>query len=144
MTTLKKIAKVPYTPAQMYLIARNIAEYPEFIPWCKQAVINRQDQRALDATVLGEKFGFNFQASVIYYLQENNRIVVNIPYKGPFQRLEGVFTFNTIQEDGCQFGFDLDFELGNRLLSWTLTPLIKNEANNFFNAFIKRAKDIYF
>ncbi len=143
MTQVKKTTKVPYTVAQMYELVLDVDRYPEFLPWCKAATINNRGQNRIQATIRGQKLGIDFVASFYYYLQPNKMITIQLLYTGPFQQIEGAWKFDWASNNESQFTFELNFEFSNRILGWTLTPIIKNESSNLLRDFVNRAKAIY-
>lgn len=63
--------------------------------------------------------------------------------EGPFRHLHGFWRFESLRGSACRVSLDLEFELSNRLLRLTVTPIFNQIANSLVDAFAKRARDIY-
>ncbi len=63
--------------------------------------------------------------------------------EGPFKKLEGLWQFQALGDQGCKIALDLEFEFSNRLLGITFGPLFGQMAGSMVDAFTQRARDIY-
>ena len=43
MTHINRSALVPYTAEQMYQLVDDVLQYPNFLPWCSEAVVHHRD-----------------------------------------------------------------------------------------------------
>lgn len=143
MTVISRTAIIPYTTEQMYQIVNNIEEYPEFVSWCKGASIRSKSQNNVQAVIKGSKMGMDFTVDIVNYLQSANLIKTNLMQKGPFQKMDIFWKFENLGVKGTRFTFEVDFEFINRFLGWTISSIIKSEANNIVKEFAKRAQKIY-
>ena len=57
MTTISRSALMPYSAQIMYELVNNVAEYPEFLPWCADARILSQSDTLMEASILMQKTG---------------------------------------------------------------------------------------
>ena len=51
MTTVEKSALVPYSASDMYSLVDDVKRYPEFLPWCGGAKVQRRDDETIVATL---------------------------------------------------------------------------------------------
>ncbi len=143
MTDIKKSLVVPYTSTQMYDLVTNLEKYPEFISWCKGVEIHSQAPYKIKASLRAVKLGMDFTFPIIYQLEPNQSIKIFLLNKGPFRNIEALWRFQIVNNNATQLGLEIQYELSNTFLGWTLTPLIKNEVNHILKDFSKRAVQIY-
>lgn len=142
MTTIKKSVRVPYTAAQMYALVNALEQYPEFLPWCKGVIVRNRSPKSVEAIVQGSKIGIDFSVVIVNYLTADKLIDVNLMQQGPFRQIAISCKFESL-EKGSRFTFELNFEFINRILGWTLTPILQKESTNLIRAVCQRAKKIY-
>lgn len=142
MTSISRKALVPYTPAEMYALVEDIEVYPRFLPWCSNTRVFYRDGDQVKATISIKKRGINFSFATNNRLQRNKMIEMRL-LEGPFRHLHGFWRFEALRESACRVSLDLEFELSNRLLRLTITPIFNQITNSLVDAFAKRARDIY-
>ena len=142
MTVIKKTAIVPYQPAELYDLVNDIKKYPEFLPWCDKTSVEKQDEDEIHATLHIKKGAFNKAFSTCNRLQTNKMIEIRL-LNGPFKRLEGFWSFEPLQDQGCKINFHLEFEFANRLMSMAAGPVFSQLANSLVDSFCQRAKTLY-
>jgi len=142
MNTIKYGATLPYSAAQVFELVCNIQQYPEFINWCTSTTVHNRTPYKITATVYGHKLGVHFGVSIVYTLQVNRLIEIYLSPK-PFRSIKGLWRFEAVSENSTRLNFELEFEFINRLLGWTLTPIIRTEVKNLITAFEERAKQLY-
>jgi len=105
---------LPHAPTLLFSLVGDVERYPDFVPWCQSMrVWNRRpavdgiDQLDAEAAVafsfLREKFATRVRRDSVRHIIE-----VSLLY-GPFRRLQNRWTFTPVPE-GCEVGFDIDFE----------------------------------
>jgi ribosome-associated toxin RatA of RatAB toxin-antitoxin module len=66
--------------------------------------------------------------------------------KGPFSKLEGVWTFTPVGSEvdhACRVDFKLDYGFSSALLSTLIGPVFDKIASSLVDAFIQRAQQVY-
>ncbi len=142
MTTIRKSALVPYTPAQMFALVDDIEAYPEFLPWCKSARVLSRTEDEVRATLELSKGGVEKAFTTCNRLQKNKMIEMRL-VEGPFRRLEGFWRFEPLGDAGCKVSLDLEFEFSSRMLGMVVGPVFSQVANSLVDSFQKRAVDVY-
>lgn len=138
MTSIKRTALVPYSPAQMFALVNDIERYPEFLPWCRQARVLSRDGERVQASLTVAKGPLHYQFSTANTLQPDTRIDMQL-LEGPFRSLHGVWRFVPIPGGGCQVDLALEFEFHNRILHRTMGRLFEEIAGTLVDAFCRRA-----
>ena len=142
MTTVNRTALVPFSAAAMFRLIDDIDAYPQFLPWCSSTrVLSRSDAEVV-ATIRIAKGPLHKEFTTRNRLMPDSRIELRLQ-DGPFKRLDGLWTFTQLGDDGCRVGLDLDFEFSSRLLTMTVGPVFNEIASTMVNAFCARARAVY-
>lgn len=142
MTIIKRDALVPYSVTQMYELVNDIDSYPQFLQWCSGAtVLSRSDQQ-VEASLHISHSGLNKAFTTRNILQDGNRIEMHL-VEGPFKKLEGVWLFTPLGEQGCKVSLNLEFEFSSKILGLSLGPVFSRIANTLVDSFTQRAVQVY-
>lgn len=142
MHTLKRHAIVPYSARQMYELVNNIEDYPRFLPWCGAAkIISRTEIDVVaELQIAWKGIHKNFTTrNLLYPFERMNISLVN----GPLQHLEGVWTFDILDEKACKVSLNMEFAFSGGWIDKIFQPIFQHIANTLVEAFCKRAVEIY-
>ena len=141
MTIISRSALMPYAAQIMYEVVNNVAEYPEFLPWCADARILSQSDTLMEASILMKKTWVNHWFSTRNSLVKNKKIEMEL-LDGPFKRLEGSWEFTDYDDQGSRIKLDLEFEFPNGLGKVLIAPVFSRIANTMVDSFCTRAHEI--
>ena len=142
MTRIQKSALVRYPARLMLELVQNVEAYPDFLPWCSASRILERDHNGIAAELDVARGGFRKSFSTRNKIIDDNRLRMSL-IKGPFNHLEGIWTFEPLREDACKVSLDLEFELTGKLSDLAFGKIFGHIANTLVNAFTQRAKEIY-
>ena len=143
MSHIKRSALVHYSPAEMYQLVNDVAQYHEFLPWCRSSEVKAESETEMIASVEIAKGILNKTFTTQNKLLENKRIELQL-VDGPFKKLSGYWQFDTLKtENACKVNLELDFEFDNAMMSIAAKPIFTQIANSLVDSFCKRAVDIY-
>ncbi len=142
MAVINKSALVPYTPKQMFVLVDDVEAYAEFLPWCSNSTVLIRTDSEVTASLEISHSGFQKAFTTRNVYQADSRINMYL-VEGPFKKLEGVWQFQALGDQGCKIMLDLEFEFSNRLLGMTFGPLFGQIAGSLVDAFTQRANTIY-
>ncbi len=142
MPAINRNALVPYSPAEMFALVDDVAAYPQFLPWCKNARVLSRDEDEVHAALDLARGGFEKSFTTCNRLQKNKMIEMRL-VEGPFRHLEGFWRFEPIGESACKVSLDLDFEFANKLVGMAFGPVFSQIANTLVDSFCKRASDVF-
>src|SRR5690606_31030534 len=115
MALVEKLVIVPYSAKQMFVLVDNVADYPQFLPWCGGASVISMDGDTVHATV-----HINYHHVKQSFTTENVRQFphhIDITLKdGPFKHLDGAWRFIPLSDSACKIEFKLHYEFSNKLL----------------------------
>lgn len=142
MASVDKSVLVPYSAEQMFALVDNVADYPQFMPWCGGSSVTAVDGDTVHATV-----HINYHHIRQSFTTENVRNApqsIDITLKdGPFKQLDGCWLFVPLAESACKITFQLHYEFSSKLLEKVFGPVFSYIANSFVDAFIHRAEKVY-
>ena len=139
MRVIKKTAIVQCTPSQMYKVVNDIESYPQFLPWCKQAVVHMSTNNEMCATLRISKGPLSKQFTTINKLTQDKSISINL-VNGPFKHLAGSWQFLPWQEgSSTKILFNLEFTIANKLLDNSIGNVFFGIADTMVQAFSNEA-----
>jgi coenzyme Q-binding protein COQ10 len=140
---------LPFSAAQMFDLVLDVAQYPQFLPWCVATRVKSQDPGETGVMTADMAVGFKM-------LQERytSRITFERPGEnseghihvtdvgGPFKHLETDWVF-IARADGCEVNFNIDFAFNSALLERVMGAMFTDAAHKMMQAFVTRAETIY-
>ena len=117
-------------------VITNFNDYSNFIPGCTRAtLISRElpiEIGRLEFNVLGKDYFIESENTL-----DDSSITIK-QLKGPFEKFEGEWTVESINESSCKVNFNATYELPFLLDAITPKKLVDNFSKNIIESFIKR------
>lgn len=142
MRKVRRSALVQHSASAMFALVDDVEAYPDFLPWCKSAVVHSRDRNVVEATLelqrgeLSKHFRTrntaSGQASIEMTLVE-----------GPFRYLAGRWSFTQLGEVGSKVELDLDFEFASSVVDVLFGRFFEETCNSLVDAFTRRADAVY-
>jgi ribosome-associated toxin RatA of RatAB toxin-antitoxin module len=142
MPSVERSEKVPFTPAQMWGLVMDVERYPEFLSWCGDGRVVSEEEDAVTAEVTLEYKGFSKTFATRNRYQTNKLIEMRL-LRGPFKFLEGIWTFDELDNGGCRVHMSLEFEFISRWLSMMVGPMFHHAVDTLVADFRDRAHQLY-
>ena len=152
MTAHSERRRVPYSPAQMYDLVADVAEYPKFIPWINSARIRKR----IENEAGGEQFEADLVVSFAVFRESYTSLVKTYPaaddniaridveaISGPFNKLVTRYAFHPAGDGACDMTFDVDFAFRNRIMQRAAGAAFDIAMRKVAAAFEDRAKVLY-
>jgi ribosome-associated toxin RatA of RatAB toxin-antitoxin module len=141
MPAVQRAELVPFSARQMFELVNDVESYPEFLPWCSDARLERRVAEGIVATLTLSKGPLHHSFTTENIIREFDRIDMHL-VEGPFKRLHGIWRFDDAP-GGCKVSLDLDFEFSNRLLAAALSKAFTLVTGSMVDAFRQRAAGLY-
>jgi len=141
MPAIKTTEFVPFSARQMFDLVNDIESYPEFLPWCSDARLERHIEHGLIATLTLSKGPLRYSFTTENTTRDFDRIEMRL-IEGPFKLFNGIWRF-VDAPDGCRVSLDLEFEFSNRLLAAALSTVFTRVAGSMVNSFRQQAARLY-
>jgi coenzyme Q-binding protein COQ10 len=139
--------RVHHSAEQMFDLVADVERYPEFVPFCqKHSIVSRNKSGDTEILITDMTVGRGFLRETIRSrdtLDRKNGHILIEGLAGPLQRLQTRWSFQPQDDRSCEVGFDLDYEISNRLLKLLLGDLLDAAFRRFVPAFEHRADIIY-
>ena len=142
MIRISKKADVKYRADQMYRLVNDIEAYPEFLPWCTDAIISNHSSNEIVADVSISVGKIKKIFTTKNTMQPDSSISMKL-IKGPFKILNGEWNFQDNSSGGSTVLLEMQFEFKNKLLKYTFGIAFKKITDSLVDAFIERANNIY-
>ncbi len=142
LPTVKRSARAPYTPEQMFDLVNDIERYPKFLHWCRGARIDRVQGNTLEATLDIGALGFQQSFRKRNALSRPDRIGIDL-VSGPFRRLRGEWRFTPAAGNGTDVSLTLSFEVTLSPFGVVFAKVFEELAGAQMRAFLDRAKVVY-
>ena len=142
MAVVEKSVLTPYSAAQMFALVDDVQSYPLFLPWCGGASVSPVDDNTVHATVHIDYHHIKHSFTTENVRQSPGRIDIALK-NGPFRTLEGCWLFIPLSDSACKIELRLHYEFSSALLEKAVGPVFHYIANNFVDAFVHRAEQIY-
>ena len=143
MSHIHRTALVHYSPAEMYQLVNDVANYSSFLPWCRSAVVINESETEMTASIEIAKGVLNRTFTTHNRLSRNQRIELEL-VDGPFKKLTGCWRFDKLKTDNaCKVTLDLDFEFDSAMMSIAAKPIFTQIANTLVDSFCKHAVVVY-
>lgn len=137
-----EIRILPYAPAQIFALVRDVRAYPQFLPWCQGARVYHEQGDVFTADVLiGYKMIREKYTSRVH-CTPSSRIAVEY-LNGPFQHLRNTWDFMPLDCGHCEVRFFIDFEFRSALLRRVASALFHEVVRRMVSAFEARAHALY-
>jgi ribosome-associated toxin RatA of RatAB toxin-antitoxin module len=140
--SIRRKARVPYSPEQMYDLVNDVRAYPEFLPWCQRATVTFANERRIEAALEIGVRGVTHKFSTRNALERPHRIRLDL-LEGPFRKLAGQWRFEPLEGGGCEVVLELDFEAASVPLKVLFEMLFEELVRSQMAAFIARAETVY-
>ena len=135
-----------FSVEQLYLLVKDIEQYPKFIPWCTAArILSEQPNMLVAELVIGYKGLIEKYTSKIILTPPDSqqaRIEVEMTH-GPFKYLINNWHFISNNLNGCNINFFIDFSFKSKILEKIMGSFFDKAVCKMVNAFEDRAKVLY-
>jgi len=142
LPTVKRSARVPHTPEQMFDLVNDVESYPKFLHWCRGARVDLKQGNTVEATLEIGMLGFQQSFRTRNTLVRPERIGIDL-VSGPFRRLRGEWRFTAAPSGGTDISLTLSFEVTVSPFGIVFAKIFEELAASQMTAFVQRAAKIY-
>lgn len=126
----------------MFALVNDVAAYPDFLPWCRSAVVHEQREDFMEASLELVKGNMSKVFTTRNQLVPAESIEIGL-VSGPFRHLQGVWLFDALADAGSEVSLDLEFEFENPLTGLLFGSMFEDIAVSLVESFSKRARQVY-
>lgn len=139
MPKSKETRILNYPSISLYELVLDIEKYPQFLPWCEEAVILEKHDNYLiaDLTINFTPYREKYRSKVEFGTKENRFVNVSL-IEGPFKHLFNNWTFTDL-DDKTIIEFSIDFEFKSKILESIIGIFFEKALKKMTDAFEERA-----
>ncbi len=145
MKNVHKSVLIWYSAHEMFALVTDVERYPEFLPWCDQAEIIKEEENCMKARI-GIAFGGIHQTFTTRNHHVEDREVHLKLVDGPFSNLDGLWKFTPVGDESqraCKVELELNYGFENKALAALVGPVFDKIAGSLVDAFVSRAEVVY-
>lgn len=142
VTVIHRSALVIYSAEQMYNLVNDVTAYPSYMEGCVGAEILEQGDDYMVARLDLKKGAISQSFTTRNQLHPPYSIKLGLE-QGPFERLEGEWSFKVLTEKACKIMLALEFETSGMSVGLASARLFGKVANNMVDAMCRRAEKVY-
>ena len=134
---------LPYDAVQLFNLVADIERYPEFLPWCRDALIRdrKEDGIVADLVVGDVFFSATYRSKVTF--DSPHRICMTHGGGRTLKELDGLWQFKDVADGCCQLDFRVEFALQSRFLERLLVAGLPKVITFMVQSFERRAEALY-
>lgn len=142
MPEIHRFALVPHSSARMFDLVRDVARYPEFLPWVRAAEVHEEGDELQIATLDVRVAGISRRFTTRNTMVANEKLEMDLE-KGPFDELSGRWAFRSLGSAGTRVSLDLSFHLPGSMLMLPFQRGFGRVADRMVDDFCRRADRIH-
>ena len=136
---VRKSALVGRSAAETFDLIEAAEHYPEFLPWCADAVILERDENLVVARITIDLVGFPVRLTTRNPKRRPHWMAIHLE-QGPFRRFEGEWRLKELATDACRIDFDLRYEWRGALTDRLASRVFGGITDTLVEAFARRAE----
>ena len=137
---IRRTALIGRSAARTFDVIEAAERYPEFLPWCAQAVILARDDRMVAARITVDYRGVRFAFTTRNPKARPQWLRVQLQ-EGPFRRFEGEWQITALGNEACKIELALRYEFDNAL-GRLAARVFDGIADTIVDAFARRAEEV--
>ena len=144
---VRRVVIAPFSAADMFALADDIESYPRFLPWCASASVSRRPADSPGDELVEASLEVNYHGLHRRFATHNvhrrpHSIEMHLA-EGPLSHLDGFWKFEELRDGRCRAEFFLEYGFSGRFLNGLVGGVFRRIFENFADAFIVRAREIY-
>jgi len=132
---------LPYPAESMFDLIEQAEHYPQFIPWCTEAVILERTDEIVAARISMKVAGLTLALQTRNPKRRPEWLALRM-VRGPLRRFEGEWRLTPLNAAACRIEFTLNYEFADRLTEKVAGPVFARMADTMVDAYVKRAEKV--
>lgn len=142
MHKVQRSALVRHAADAMYSLVDDIEAYPQFLPWCRSAVVHLRQGPIVEATLELSRGDISKHFRTRNTATNSSRIDMQL-IDGPFRHLAGHWTFTQLADAGSKVALHIEFEFSTRVVEVMFGAFFEETCNSLVDAFTRRADAVF-
>ena len=132
---------LPYPAESMFDLIEQAEHYPQFIPWCVDAVILERTEEIVAARLSMRVAGLTLSLQTRNPKRRPEWLALRM-VQGPLRRFEGEWRLTPLNAAACRIEFTLNYEFADRVIERVAGPVFARMADTMVDAYVSRAERI--
>ena len=132
---------LPYPAPAMFDLIEQAEHYPQFIPWCTDAVILERSDDWVAARLTMKVAGVSLTVETRNPKRRPEWLALRM-VRGPLARFEGEWHLTPLNAQACRIAFTLDYEFADGVLARLIGPAFARVADTMVDAYVRRAERV--
>ena len=122
----------------IFNLINDIENYPSFLPWCTQTEVTKESENINIGKIFISKSFIKWNFSTKNLIASNKSITLSL-VDGPFDELNGQWSFKPIDENNTRVTLEIDYKFKNSLIEISIEPIFSTIMNSILKSFIDQA-----
>jgi len=132
---------MPYPAESMFDLIEQAEHYPQFIPWCTEAVILERTDEIVAARLSMRVAGLTLTLQTRNPKRRPEWLALKM-VQGPLRRFEGEWRLTPLNATACRIEFTLTYEFVEGVIGRVAGPVFARMADTMVDAYVMRAERI--
>lgn len=145
MHLVNRQAIVRHNAEKMFNLVNDIESYPQFLKWCHDSHLLEKTTDSMLAGMTISLAGMKKKFTTKNILSKNTdgfKIYLDL-VKGPFEKLNGFWSFTSLDESASKIELHLEFNFKSGILNSAFKRAFGKIAQQLLSDFVKRAQHVY-
>ena len=138
---MKKIHKeedINIELTKIFNLINNVEKYPHYLPWCVKTEVEHESKNIINGKIFISKSFIKWSFSTKNTIEKNKSINLSL-IDGPFEELNGKWSFIPIDENNTKVSLDINYKFKNSLIELSIEPIFTSIMNSILQSFISQA-----
>ena len=122
----------------IFNLINDIENYPSFLPWCTQTEVTKETENINIGKIFISKSFIKWNFSTKNLIVTNESITLSL-VDGPFDELNGQWSFKSIDENNTHVTLEINYKFKNSLIEISIEPIFSTIMNSILKSFIDQA-----
>ena len=122
----------------IFNLINDIENYPSFLPWCTQTEVTKETENINIGKIFISKSFIKWNFSTKNLIVTNKSITLSL-VDGPFDELNGQWSFKPIDENNTHVTLEINYKFKNSLIEISIEPIFSTIMNSILKSFIDQA-----
>tara|TARA_Y100000992_G_C21250075_1_gene485373 strand:+ start:1056 stop:1565 length:510 start_codon:yes stop_codon:yes gene_type:complete len=122
----------------IFNLINNIENYPSFLPWCTKTEVTEESEKSKIGKIFISKSFIKWNFSTKNLIDINKSINLSL-IDGPFDELNGQWSFKSIDKNNTNVTLEIDYKFKNSLIEISIEPIFSSIMNSILKSFVDQA-----
>jgi ribosome-associated toxin RatA of RatAB toxin-antitoxin module len=122
----------------IFNLINEVENYPDFLPWCTKTEVTKESENINIGKIFISKSFIKWNFSTKNTIDVNKSITLSL-VDGPFDELNGQWSFKTIDSNNTHVTLEIDYKFKNSLIEISIEPIFSTIMNSILKSFIDQA-----